>query len=52
VGQKKLAPLHGAGGAKHFQPARGRVNENYAGFCVRIIVFPFALLPEAKYQSP
>jgi hypothetical protein len=43
-----MAPVRVAAGAKYFHPARGRVNENYAGFWVRIISLPRDLLPLAK----
>jgi hypothetical protein len=43
-----MAPLREAGGAKYFYAARGRVNENYAGFEVRMISLPEALLPLTK----
>jgi hypothetical protein len=47
-----MAPLLQAVGAMNSCAALGRVNENYAGFCVRIISLPAALLPLAKYHSP
>jgi hypothetical protein len=47
-----MAPLRGAGGAINSYPARSRVNEIYAGFSVRIIALPEALLLLAKYHSP
>jgi hypothetical protein len=47
-----MAPLRLAGGAMNPCAAQGRVNENYAGFWVRRISLPAALLPLAKYHSP
>jgi hypothetical protein len=43
-----MAPLLLAVGAMDSYAAPGRVNEIYAGFWVRIISLPFALLPVAK----
>jgi hypothetical protein len=40
-----MAPLPLAGGAIDTCAAPGRVNEIYAGFSVRIIALPAALLP-------
>jgi hypothetical protein len=51
-GAKKMAPLLQAGGAMNPCAALGRVNENYAGFWVRIISLPADLLPLAKYHTP
>jgi hypothetical protein len=43
-----MAPEPNGRGAMNPYAARSRVNENYAGFCVRIIDLPEALLPLAK----
>jgi hypothetical protein len=47
-----MAPLRQAVGAMNSCAAHGRVNENYAGFWVRIISLPEDLLPLAKYHTP
>jgi hypothetical protein len=47
-----MAPLPWAGGAIDTYAARGRVNEIYAGFSVRMIGLPAALLVLAKYHQP
>jgi hypothetical protein len=43
-----MAPPRKADGAMDSYAALGRVNENYAGFCVRNISLPLFLLPPVK----